>query len=179
MKTFRLIFSLCALVTVSTPGVGAPLVQAQDPTESIREHYTGINKNVPLYRRVKKNLSGFSGEGGELIAYFHGPSIMKMMVTFYGETGRAVEEYYYWNGKLIFVFRQESRYDKPLSDKVVTKKENRFYFADDKLIRWLDENGKEVASGSNEYTGKQTDYLKTSKQLTEGANSKSPTIKSQ
>ena len=156
----------------------APRVPQADPIETIRQHYANINKSVPLYRRVKKNLSGFSGEGGELVAYFHGPSVMKMVATFFGETGKAVEEYYFWNGKLIFVFSVDNRYDKPLSGKVARKTEGRFYFKDDKLIKWLGGDGKEVASDSSEYTGKQIDYLKTARQLAEGANSKSPTIES-
>jgi len=150
-----------------------------DPIETIRQHYASINKSVPLYRRVKKNLSGFSGEGGELIAYFHGPSVMKMVATFFGETGKAVEEYYFWNGKLIFVLSTDNRYDKPLSGKVARKTEGRFYFKDDKLIKWLGGDGKEVASDSSEFAVKQTDYLKIARQLSEGANSKSPTIEDQ
>jgi len=164
--------------TTLTTGHAARAPQT-DPIETIRQHYAGINKSMPLYRRVKKNLSGFSGEGGELIAYFHGPSVMKMVATFFGETGKAVEEYYFWNGQLIFVFNTEQRYDKPLSGKVVRKTEGRFYFKDDKLIKWVGGDGKEVASDSSEYAGKQTDYLKIAKQLAEGANSKSPTIEGQ
>jgi len=157
----------------------APRMPQADPIETIRQHYASINKSVPLYRRVKKNLSGFSGEGGELVAYFHGPSVMKMVATFFGETGKAVEEYYFWNGKLIFVLSVDNRYDKPLSGKVARKTEGRFYFKDDQLIKWLGGDGREVASDSSEYAGKQTDYLKTAKQLSDGANSKSPTIESQ
>ena len=52
-----------------TPGKAGRAPQA-DPIETIRQHYANINKNVPLYRRVKKSLSGFSGEGGELVAFF-------------------------------------------------------------------------------------------------------------
>ncbi|HSQ24643.1 MAG TPA: hypothetical protein VLN44_09535 [Pyrinomonadaceae bacterium] len=149
-----------------------------DPIETIRQHHASINKNVPLYRRVKKHLSGFSAEGGELVGYFHGPSVMKLVATFSGETGKSIEEYYYWNGQLIFVLHTDNQYDKPLSGKVVKKTEGRFYFKDDKLISWLDDSGKEIASDSAEYAGKQADYLKTSKQLAEGAKSKSPTIES-
>jgi hypothetical protein len=175
--TIAMLVVLVSAFTALTTGHEARTPQA-DPVETIRQHYANINKNVPLYRRVKKNLSGFSGEGGELIAYFHGPSVMKMVATFFGETGKAVEEYYFWNGKLVFVFSTDSRYDKPLSGKVSKKTENRYYFKDDKLIKWLGEDGKEVASDSTEYASKQTDYLKTAKQLAQGANSKSPTIES-
>jgi len=73
----------------------------------------------------------------------------------------------------------ENRYDKPLSGTVGKKTENRFYFKVEKLIRWLDENGKEVGAASAEYVPKQTDYLKMAKQFVEGAKSRVATIKSQ
>jgi hypothetical protein len=179
MKTIiAMLVVLVSGFTALTSGRAARAPQA-DPIETIRQHYASINKNVPLYRRVKKTLSGFSGEGGELIAYFHGPSVMKMVATFFGETGKAVEEYYFWNGKLIFVFTRSRGTDKPLSRESRQKTEGRFYFKDDKLIKWLGEDGKEVASDSSEYASKQTDYLKIAKQLSDGANSKSPTIEGQ
>ena len=167
MKISVMVTTLCLLVGISPLAAGAPR-QSQDPIESIRERYANINNKAATYRKVKKDLSGYSAEGGELVAYFHGPSIMKMVATFYGEMGRAMEEYYYWNGKLIFVLRQELRYDKPLSGKVVSKKENRFYFAGDRLVRWIDENGKQTeptASAENQ-------YLKSSKEFSEAARSK-------
>jgi len=150
--------------------------QRQDPIEAIRQHYAQINRSAPNYRKVKKELSGFSAEGGEMIAYFHGPTVMKIVATFFGETGKATEEYYYWDGKLIFVFSRDSRYTKPLSGKVASTTEDRFYFTNDKLIRWIDENGKEVANDSTAYGEKQNEYLKTSKQFFEGARSAKPTI---
>ena len=109
--------ALIVISILALSGFG-PIARAQtgDPIESIRQHYASINQNVNRYRRVKKNLSGFSAEGGELLAYFHGPSVMKMVATFFGESGRAVEEYYFWNGTLIFVFQTDNRYDK-LSEK--------------------------------------------------------------
>src|SRR3954465_14344843 len=138
-----------ALVAIALSAFSAlgkvPTVPQADAVESIRQHYAAINQNLARYRRVKKNLSGFSAEGGELNAFFHGPTVMKMVATFFGETGSRVEEYYFWKGQMIFKFHTDNHYDKPFG-KVVRKIENRFYFKDDKLIRWLDENGKEVAS---------------------------------
>jgi hypothetical protein len=169
-----------ALSSFSTavPSMARSAPQGNDPIESIRQRYANINRNIARYRRVKKNLTGFSAEGGEMFAYFHGPTVMKIVAIFFGETGRAVEEYYFWNGRLIFVFQTDNRYDQPLSGKIVRKIESRFYFKDNKMIRWLDENGKEVASDSAEYAPKQTDYLKMSKQFVAGANSKKTTIES-
>ena len=176
MKKITMMLTMAGVILTL---LGAAAAQSTDPIDSIRQHYAKINQNVKLYRRVKKNLSGFSAEGGELIAYFHGPTVMKMTATFFGETGRSNEEYYFWDGKLIFILSTESHYNKPLSGKVARKIENRFYFKDDKLIRWLDENGKEVASDSAEYAPKQDDYLKMSKQFVDGAKSKNPSIEDQ
>jgi hypothetical protein len=167
MKNLILAF---ATLLVSSAFALTP-AQTADPIQTIRQHYTRINGNVRLYTKVKKDLDGFSAEGGQLVAYSHGPTIMKMVATFFGEGGRATEEYYYWDGKLIFVLRTDYRYDKPLSGKVVKTTENRFYFNDDKLIRWIDENSKQPASDTNEYQEKQNEYLKSSKQLVQGARS--------
>lgn len=127
---------------------------------------------------MKKDLSGFSAEGGVLVAYFDGPNITKISATFYGESGKAAEEYYYWEGKLIFVLRTDYAYSKPLSGKVVRTEVSRFYFNNEKLIRWLDQNQKQVASETSEYREKQKEYLDNSKLFTEGARSTKQTIES-
>lgn len=150
--------------------------QAEDLIQPIQQRYATINRNASKYRKVKKELSGFSAEGGELVAYFNGRAIMKIVATYYGESGRAGEEYYYWNEKLIFVFRKEYRYDSPMSGKVIQTNENRFYFSNDRLIRWVDENAKQIESGASEYQEKQSEYLQNSRQFTKAARSPKSTI---
>ena len=169
------VFSIAISLGIVLGANGLAAAQTADPIAAIRQHYSDINRKVPTYKKVKKNLSGYSAEGGTLVAYFHGPSIMKMTAVYFGETGRASEEYYYWNGKLIFVFHKEERYDKPLSGKVVSTKENRFYFANDNLIKWIDESGKEAT----DFQSSEAQYLKSSKELSEGAKSKATTVESQ
>jgi hypothetical protein len=171
-----LLFSILLTFSFVTENVGAASPQATDPIPSIRKKYATINKNQAKYKQVKKELSGFSAEGGELVAYFDGRSIMKIVATYYGETGKTREEYYYWDGQLLFVFRKEFTYDKPLSGKVVRTRDNRFYFNNDKLVRWIDENGQAVAPDKTEYVEEQNEYLKSSTQFTEGARSRKPTI---
>lgn len=171
---------LVSAVLTNTAGYlsAAASPQTEDAITSIRRHYAQINRNAPKYRKVKKELSGFSTEGGELVAYFDGPAIMKIAATFYGETGRASEDYYYRDGKLIFALRTDSRYNKPLSGKVVRTTMNRYYFSNDKLIRWIDENGKPVATDSSAFQIGQKEYLDSSRQFTEGARSQKATIES-
>lgn len=166
------------LTNIAGPLSVAASPQEKDPIASIRQHYAEINRSLAKYKKVKKELSGFSAEGGQMVAYFDGPSIMKIVATFYGEMGKTSEEYYYWDNKLIFVLRTDYRYNRPLTGKVVHTAVDRFYFSDDKLIRWIDENGKQAASDTSEYSDKQKENLETSKLFTEGARSKKSTIES-
>ncbi len=153
---------LCSAVT--------PNSQTASVIASIRQRYATINRNQAKYKRVKKDLLGFSTEGGELVVYLDDRAIVKMVANFYGESGRAVEEYYYRGDQLIFVFRKESRYDNPLSGRVVSTQQQRFYFNNGQLIRWLDEKGKSVAAGPT-FSSKQEELLTSSKEFTEGSRS--------
>jgi opacity protein-like surface antigen len=175
MKKFFTLVLILAVVTVSAAFGNA---QIENQIQSIRQSYAAINRKQARYRKVKKELSGFSAEGGVLIAYFDGPNIVKMLATYYGEMGRTNEEFYYRDGTLIFVLRTELNYNRPLSGKVVSRKLSRFYFNEDKLIRWIDESGKTMPSDSAEYQEQEKDNLDTSKKLNEGARSSNKTIES-
>jgi len=171
-----------ALLTAINCSVSVPSLAsaynppAQDAIQSIRQSYAAINKNLRKYRRVKKELSGFSAEGGEMTAYLDGPNIVKIAANYYGESGKAFEEYYYRDGKLIFVYRKDSKYSKPLSGRVVRVEEERFYFNDGQLIRWVGAGGKQVPSSDSEYQKRQADYLETARLFTEGVNSQKSVI---
>ena len=80
---------------------------------------------------------GESTEGGELTAYLKDSSVRKLSAKFFGESGKALEEYYFWENQLCFVLRVDSAYTKPMSGVVKNKTEERFYFASGKLIQWL------------------------------------------
>jgi hypothetical protein len=168
------------LMLSSATAVFATLVppQTEKEIQSIRQSYAAINRKQARYRKVKKELAGFSAEGGVLTAYFDGQNIVKMFATYYGEMGRTNEEFYYRDGQLIFVLRTELNYNRPLSGKVVSRKLSRFYFRDDKLIRWIDASGKTMAVDSAEYQEQEKDNLDTSKKLIDGARSSKKTIES-
>jgi hypothetical protein len=137
---------------VSGAVLGVTQIQAADSTveekvKNIRAHYEEIETDLKRCTEVKSDLPDESTEGGELTAYFSGQSLRKLIAKFYGETGQAIEEYYFWNERPIFVLRVESHYNKPLSGIAKSKTEERFYFADGVLIRWLDPGKKEVPAG--------------------------------
>ena len=176
MKRISVVIGIALFGVLASSEAKAQGAQGQDPIRAIRQQYAAINRNAASYQKVKKELLGFSAEGGELVAYLSGPSIVKITATFFGEMGRATDEFYYANDKLIFIYRKNAHYRAPLSGKVVRTTENRYYFKDDKLIRWIGEDGKQVSSSSSEFAAKEAEHLASSKQFIEGARSKSPTI---
>jgi hypothetical protein len=180
MKKALIVF-VVTLFALSAPASVAGQAPANDPQEkasisSIRERYAAVNKNLAKYRVVKKELSGFSAEGGELVAYFDGASVVKVAATHLGETGRSSEEFYYRGGELVFIFHRRETYDAPLSGRVSKTAEERFYFAGGRLIRWLDSRGRSVAPGRDEYREAQARYLDGSRRFVDGALSPNSTI---
>jgi hypothetical protein len=138
---------ICVLLATGSAWATDSAVEAKIKT--IRARYVQIEKGLKDCRQVKRELPGESAEGGELVAYFKDRSVEKLSAAFFGETGKALEEYYFWNSELIFVLRVESHYTKPMSGVVKNKTEERFYFADSKLIRWLSPDNKDVTSDSS------------------------------
>ena len=97
--------------------------------------------------------------------------LKKIVVSYYGEMGKLIEEYYFWNNNLFFVFTQDYLYNMPKimdGSKVEKIYENRYYFQDDKLIRWLDPNKEKVAK--SKIAKKETEILQNANKLKEKAN---------
>jgi hypothetical protein len=177
MRKLIVIFLATLFLPLSAPTAnGEVSPQTDNSINSIRRQYLAINNRAGRYKKVKKELSGFSLEGGELVAYLDGPAIIKIVATHYGEMGRSVDEYYYSKGKLIFVLEKVSHYNKPMSGKVVRTVENRYYLSDDKLIRWMDENGKLPDTAGEAAQSKFKEILEDSNLLTAGVRSTNPTI---
>jgi hypothetical protein len=137
---------LACLLMMSAAFTQAADSPVDEKIKVIRAHYSEIEGSLKSCRQVKRDLPGESAEGGELTGYFKGPSLRKLAAKFYGETGQALEEYYFGEGQqLLFVLRTESRYTAPMSGAVKSKTEERFYFADGKLIQWLGAEKKPIA----------------------------------
>lgn len=134
-------FMIAAAIRAANPSV-------EDKVKVIRAHYAEIERDLKDCRQVKRDLPEESTEGGQLTAYLKDSSVRKLSANFFGEMGRTLMEYYFWDSQLIFVLRVESRYTKILSGVVKSKTEERFYFADGSLIRWLDAEKKDVTASA-------------------------------
>lgn len=143
-RAIAISLSLLALLPARSEGADAA---HEEKIKAIRQRYDEVERELKQCRQVKRDLPGESAEGGELTGYFKETSVRKLAAQFYGESGKALEEYYFWEGQLFFVLRTESRYTKPLSGVVKSKTEERFYFDAGKLIQRLGPDKRPMAIG--------------------------------
>ncbi|MDO5986636.1 hypothetical protein Q4Q39_04375 [Flavivirga amylovorans] len=132
----------------------------------IRKRFNDINASISSFTKkeskdisVSKDMNpenyAFESESiyrmamANLDRFYQGDDLKKSIVSFQGDKADLVSEYYYWNNKLFFVFKTKTVYQNPKwsedfkeSDK--EKIENRFYFENDKLIRWIDQDKNQI-----------------------------------
>lgn len=108
--------------------------------KTIRKEFTAIN-NYTGFKKEKSEVEGLSTEGGYIEKYTEGKVLRKAVLVLYGESGQLICEYYFSGGKLIFCYEKNETYDQHVSEgpptKIVSSVESRFYFQNNKLIRWL------------------------------------------
>jgi len=152
MKSLILASALL-LVTLCTQAQsnGNNLPNERQIIEDIRARYKIINETQGF--KVKEyNLEGYSAEGTIITTYHSGAKLMKAIAAYYGESGKEILEYYFWDDSIMFIFSQLHTYNSPIYvtysdpesglqpfDASKTKiSENRYYFYQNKLIRWVD-----------------------------------------
>ncbi len=134
--------------------------------KDIRSNYTEIRTHLETCSFLTTEVMGESTEGGEAKAYFDSEKLKLIEVVLYGETGKYAVEYYFNNGLLFFSFEQHFTYNRPIYwDKKMAEEyndsevfnpektiiiEDRYYFNEEKLIRWIDNDKNEVDLSSEE-----------------------------
>ncbi|WP_316844200.1 hypothetical protein [Pedobacter psychrodurus] len=106
--------------------------------KKIQLNFSVINKQLKHYKKKIKDAPDMSAEGGEVIGYYDKNSLKKIHCTFYGEIGRAVEDYYLNSKGLFFLFRKETFYDKPMylnDSKIKNSVETRYYLQGNEVIK--------------------------------------------
>lgn len=128
--------------------------------QDIRTKYSTIRENLTSYEETVVEIMNESLEGGHATAYTDHSEIKLIEVAYYGEMWKQITAYYYDQDKIFFVFDQHFRYNHPFyltkekaeemglktyhDPKKTTVEETRFYFFNEKLFRYLDEDKKEV-----------------------------------
>ena len=119
----------------------------------IRSRYARIQRDTLKYRRTKhEHASDVSEATAVLYGYFDGDSLRKLVAATTNPESmvRNRQEFFFWDGKLFFVFAVDERLTRgarSASDttrmwKVAHRTEDRFYFAGGAIIRWVDSAGR-------------------------------------
>ena len=134
---------------------------------NIREKYKVIRNSLDSYDTTMVEIWYEGTENGETTAYLDKSELKMIKTLWFGETGKKIVEYYFDNGKLIFALNQDfdnNRDEKTakgngsnevLDQNKTVVKEDRYYFYNEKLFLWLDNDKKEVnlSSGTNSTVG--------------------------
>ncbi|HKC36242.1 MAG TPA: hypothetical protein VKB95_09275 [Chitinophagaceae bacterium] len=110
----------------------------------INKECISINNDTTKFSAKTQDVFGYSAEGGELTKYYDGKTLKKAILTLYGERGQTTNEYYFLNGEIILIDKKNEKYVLPIyMGKLETKskEENKFYFKEQRLIRWIGKDG--------------------------------------
>jgi hypothetical protein len=159
----RMLLSVLSVVLFLGVAVAAEDVRIVE----IRNEYARIKAELPKVKMESVELEDYSAEGGVAKAWRDSSGrFIFLRVELYGESGKAFEEYYYRNGSLIFAFKQTYRYNvpfyvtpedakemggEPFDDKKTKVLEDRYYFHESRMIRWVNEEKKEGDVKSPEF----------------------------
>lgn len=159
--------NIFGLIGMAVLVLGASLTSADQRVTDIRKEYQAIRSALSSYSQETVDLDGYSTDGGTARAFRDGKGKIRLIrVELYGESGKAIEEYYYRNGLLMFAFHEHHRYNVPYNVSEETAKElgiapfdpkktkireNRYYFDTGAMIKWVDEEKKDVEAGSAEF----------------------------
>lgn len=122
--------------------------------KNIRQEYKTINLNIPRYKKIEKKNMERSSEGGMEIAYFDGELLKRIVTDFCGEMGKGKTEYYFSSNELIFIYSIDYYYDSPMynkGSKIDSTLENRFYFYNHSLIKWINPDSKIIPIKSEKF----------------------------
>jgi len=131
------------------------LANITDPIEYIRACFKIINASSYDVYNVETG-----DEGKSLTIYKDGNYVMKIIKDEFYTNGDMLFEYYFWEQELIFVYQKDEQHDLPMynpNSKVIKTIENRYYFKDRKIIKWLDSNKNEIAK--SKFSSKESQIL--------------------
>ncbi|OYY40385.1 MAG: hypothetical protein B7Y56_15960 [Gallionellales bacterium 35-53-114] len=148
---------------------------------NIRKEYQAIQKTLPLLKKNEFDLSEYATEGGHGLAYRDREGNIRLIkASLFLESGKYFNEFYFKDGKLIFAFYLSHHYNQhPGVTPEFAKKdgmeafdpnkteitEDRFYFDNSKLIRWLDKNKHDVNPNTKEFKDYEEWVMQTSNDM--------------
>jgi len=121
------------------------LVIAQTDTAQARQVFTDVNQALPRMQKVafssQRPGANYPAEGK---AWVQSGKVRKIEIVERDDSGDVVSEFYYDNANLIFVFEMVKGFaDAGNAPRQVAVSEERYYYRDGKLFKWLSGMGKD------------------------------------
>lgn len=126
-------------VTVCLLMLAPALTHAQVDTAQARQVFAEVNQQLPQLRRVTFSSQRpgveYKAQGK---AWAEGGQVKKIEIIERDDSGDVVSEFYYAGSTLVFVFEMVKGFaDAGNSNKQVAIGEERYYYRDGKLFKWL------------------------------------------
>jgi hypothetical protein len=137
----------------------------------IVKHYKEINSKQKEY--TQKQVDDITSRaGGTIIGYYRDEEIKEIISQHFTDTCRTFTEYYFDDGMLIFILKENYIYNKPASyteekarekgdsawydDRKTRLEISRFYFNKNKLIKWVAPNNQEIPDNTWTFTNQES-----------------------
>jgi len=137
----------------------------------VKNQYSKTTNSLNTLSKSKHSLNELSLEGGELEVYKNSDGEINFAnLVLYGETYKVEYNFYFKNSVLFFVYEVSFAYNEPMYsegfdiDKAI-KKVNRFYFANEELAKWLDENKNSISTDDSKFYLKEREILAMSREV--------------
>jgi hypothetical protein len=151
-------------------GSGLSFAQYDSIVKVNRVKYQQMHNKLDEYKTVKSTFTIGSGENVQGTAYYEGDDLKIIEIIYLSESGHRQIEYYFENGNLFFVWERKqaaegtitlnakgTQKNKPAKTATDNSEvpQHRYYFYEDKLIRWYDNEGTELDlnAGTNSIAG--------------------------
>jgi hypothetical protein len=149
---------------------------------SVRKEYQLIQQALPTLETETVELEDYALEGAGAKAYRDKRGNLRVIkANLFHESGKEFKEFYYKDGMLIFALYITHRYnqhpgitpetakqegiEEAFDPKKTLITEDRYYFSNSRMIRWIDENHKEVNLNSKEFRDSEQEVMESSNDL--------------
>lgn len=165
-QTFLMLRILPFLMILNIPA----FAQTENVLQHIRDRYQEINKNIQSYRVETVDIPGISTEGADVTGYFAGDTLQMIVEAVYGEMAKSRLEVYYDKGAPVFFYDREYRYEVPMYDSTFNEHkmaidEERTYFHQGKMVRWIDQKNRTFTVRNAAFIKKEQEYLESAADL--------------
>jgi len=146
----------------------------EDIVAFARQEKAAVNKKLNEYER-RETTDQISKDYGAIVGYFDDDQPVRISTQNFGTRDRVFREYYFYKGELLLTEEQLFVYNKPTTyteevakvagdsvwydDALTQLQQSYYYFEENKLVKWIGPDGKEVKIDSPIVFGRQTALL--------------------